>query len=622
MADPTLLGTVEAVSGSTVTIALSRTLGTGISFVEGYGYRVGQIGSFVRIPLGYIDLFGLVTTVGAAAAPQDVNDQPQRSRQWLTVQLVGEGSRKGEFSRGVSQFPTVGDGVHLVSEIDLARIYGRPDDGRYLPVGRIASADPIPALIDVNKLVTRHCAVVGSTGSGKSTAVATLLSILSEKTRYPSARVLLLDIHGEYARAFRNRASVFRVNADSSAGEGDLFIPYWALNFEELLDLTFGPLEDVERGFIRQRIEDMKRASMRDQKPSGVTEETLTVDTPIPFSIHQLWFDLHRLVYATYTAQGTAQTDATVAYELDANQQPIETGDALKVTAPRYRPHTLAAGGQKVYLAANSPNIRRSVDGLGSRLRDRRYDFLFRPGPWTPDAVGKPANDLGSLIEAWLGGPQPVAILDLSGIPVTVLNTLIGALLRITFDCLFWARNLPEGGRERPLLIVLEEAHAYLSTSSTATAAVCRLVKEGRKYGLGAMVVSQRPSEIDQTILSQCGTVFALRLANTTDRSHVTASATDGLEGLLSILPSLRTGEAIILGEAVHLPMRALIDLPSAEHRPDSVDPKVYTSDEEPGGWNSPRTPQDYAEVATLWRKQDYRSPRLATPEDESGENG
>jgi hypothetical protein len=618
MPDPTLLGIVDSVTGATVTVMLDRETVPGVSFVEGYGYRVGQVGSFVRIPLGYSDLFGIVTSIGAAASPGAPTVPPQ-DRRWLTVQLVGEGTRQGDFTRGVSQFPTVGDGVHLVSEFDLTRIYGRPADGKYLPVGRIASADPIPALIDVNKLVTRHSAVVGSTGAGKSTTVATLLSILSEKARYPSARVLLLDVHGEYARAFRGRASVFRVTPDQTAGEKDFRTPYWALNFDELLELTLGRLEDVERGFVRQTIEEMKRATMLSQNPQGVTEDTLTVDTPIPFSIHKLWFDLHRLVYATYTAAGTAQTEQTTAYEVDAAGHPVEKGDPLRVIAPRYRSQTQAAGAEKIYLAATSPNIRRPVDGLGSRLRDKRYDFLFRPGPWTPDLDGKVTKDLDSLVEEWLGGPEPVAILDLSGIPVAVLSHLVGALLRIVYDCLFWARNLPEGGRERPLLIVLEEAHIYLSEKAggRASEAARRLVKEGRKYGLGAMIVSQRPSEIDPTILSQCGTLFAMRLTNASDRNHVTSAVVDNLEGLLGILPSLRTGETIIIGEAVHLPMRALIDLPPPGRRPDSQDPKVYTGDDEPGGWNSPRTPADYAEVVTLWRKQDFRSQRAVKASNE-----
>jgi len=225
------------------------------------------------------------------------------------------------------------------------------------------------------------------------------------------------------------------------------------------------------------------------------------------------------------------------------------------------------------------------------------------------------------LLEQWIGGPQLITILDLSGIPPSVRTDLVGTLLRIIYDALFWARNLSEGGRERPLLLVLEEAHGYLGQGDTGPAAMAvrRIVKEGRKYGIGAMIVSQRPSEIDTTILSQCGTILAMRLSNPTDRSHITATVTDNLEGLLSMLPILRTGEAIIVGEAVHLPVRTLIDPPGKDRRPDSSDPFVY-DDKGPGGWNRKGEKSNYADVVAVWRRQEPRSPRIIVdlPENEA----
>jgi len=209
----------------------------------------------------------------------------------------------------------------------------------------------------------------------------------------------------------------------------------------------------------------------------------------------------------------------------------------------------------------------------------------------------------------------------LSGVPREILNILIGALLRIIYDSLFWARNIPEGGRERPLLVVLEEAHAYLGKDDAGPAAqaVRRLVKEGRKYGIGAMIISQRPVEIDTTILSQCGTFFAMRLANAQDRSQVTSVVSDNLEGLFAMLPILRTGEAIVVGEAVHIPIRAMIDSPPKNRRPDSQDPVVY-DDFGPGGWNRDREPSDYEEVVELWRKQNPMSSKITTFEEAGNE--
>jgi DNA helicase HerA-like ATPase len=225
------------------------------------------------------------------------------------------------------------------------------------------------------------------------------------------------------------------------------------------------------------------------------------------------------------------------------------------------------------------------------------------------------------LLESWIGGPEPITVLDLSGVPPDVLTKLIGALLRVLYEAMFWARNRSEGGRERPLLVVLEEAHAYLGEeqSGPAAKAVKRIAKEGRKYGVGLMLVSQRPSEIDSTILSQCGTIFAMRLANDKDRGHVTGAAADNLKGLFDMLPVLRTGEAIIVGEAVSLPIRTLIDRLPEDQRPDSDDPrvvdrmttetrngqKIYNIPEGPGGWNRKREPGDYAGVLEQMRRQD-----------------
>lgn len=255
---------------------------------------------------------------------------------------------------------------------------------------------------------------------------------------------------------------------------------------------------------------------------------------------------------------------------------------------------------------------------LGSKLRVPRFDFLFNPGKWTPDLDGKTEKDLDELFKEWIGSDRAVTIFDLSGIPSSILNTVIGVLLRILYEALFWTRNLSQGGRQRPLLLVMEEAHNYLNDNFNGTASIVvqRIVKEGRKYGIGAMIVSQRPSEINSTILSQCGTFISLRLSNATDRGHICSAITDNLEGLTSMLPILKTGEAIILGEGVKLPMRTLIDAPAKDRRPDSQDPIVFeTQDEESsqevGGWGIPMEPEpNYKEFLQVWRSQ---NPNLIT---------
>ncbi len=245
-------------------------------------------------------------------------------------------------------------------------------------------------------------------------------------------------------------------------------------------------------------------------------------------------------------------------------------------------------------------SIRRPLDQMRSRLLDRQYDFLLHPGDWEPDLNGKAKKDLPDLLETWLGNHKPITILDLSGVPSNVVTRLIGAILKIIYEGLFWGREKSEGGISRPMLIVMEEAHRYLSKDSDGPARtmVQRIVKEGRKFGIGSMVVSQRPSEVDETILSQCGTFIALRLSNSADRGKVQASLPDSLAGVVDSLPVLRTGEAIIIGEAAHLPIRCRIALPNEQHRPSSEDPLVSKR------WQVPRTTESYGRVTASWRAQ------------------
>lgn len=605
--EPTFLGTVQDVSGATVSVALDIDTASGLSFIDGHGYRIGQVGSFVRIPIGYVELYGVVSKVGAGAVPERVQELQPYGHRWMTVQLVGETTRGRPFERGLSQHPTIGDAVHLLAERDLERLYGSHSAPDCLRVGRLANAESIPALVNVDKLVTRHSAVLGTTGSGKSTTVTRLLDAIVAPDRFPSARVLVFDIHGEYASALApEQATVFAVGARTQSEAQALHIPYWAMSFDELLPLTTGNLEDRERAALQEKIVQLKAEALDHTQLPGVDHRSLTVDSPVPFSIHKLWFELHRLVNATHTAQSTGQSQATEALLLGDDDQPIEAGDAMTVIAPLYRPQQQSS----IFLSGSTLNLRKPLDALASRLRDPRLNFLFEPGPWSVKLDGTTDADLDAAIESWLGGEQSIAIFDLSGVPATILQTLLGALLRIVYDALFWGRRLSEGGRERPLLVVLEEAHAYLAKHETGLAAQTarRIIREGRKYGVGAMVVSQRPSEVDATILSQCGTLFALRLSNSHDRSHVTGTVSDNFGGFLDALPVLRTGEAIVVGEAVHLPMRILVDALPDARRPESDDPKVY-DDTGPGGWNRRREPSNYSDLVETWRRQDPQPP-------------
>jgi len=632
--DPTLIGTVQDVAGTSVSVSLASETATGSSFYKGESYRIGQVGSFVRIPLGYTSLFGIVSQVGAGAAPKTEGDNRPWGSQWLKVQLVGERGREGRFERGVSQHPTINDAVHIVTEEDLREIYGPGDPVDFVTVGHLASAESIPALVNINKLVTRHSAVVGTTGAGKSTTVAGLLAALSNPNRYPSSRIVVLDIHGEYAKALADRSTVFRISADLSKGERPLHIPFWALSFDEIVKLAFGDLKDEQRSAVADAIVALKRESLGKKAREGVISERLTVDSPVPFCMHKLWFDFHQREHRTVIPKpGAAVDEVESAYVLGTDGKPLQVGDAMSVVPPQYRTiKTTGPANERVNWGPDPLGVRQQLAVLGSKLRDPQFDFVFNPGDWCPSLEGTVLKDLDALLADWVGSPSPITILDLSGIPSTVLNDLIGATLRILYDALFWARNLPEGGRERPLLFVLEEAHTYLGKEHTgpAASAVRRIAKEGRKYGVGIMIVSQRPSEIDSTILSQCGTIFAMRLANDTDRGQVAGASSDNLKGLFDMLPILRTGEAIIVGEAVSLPIRTLIDPPDKNRRPDSGDPRVVVHGdankegyEGEGGWAVPRNAEDYTIVMRQWRRQsphyEHHSPKQeATTEADS----
>ncbi len=611
--DPTRLGVVEDVSGASVHIKLAEGTETGLIFVRGEGYRIGQVGSFIRIPSGYTDLFGIVAQVGAGAAPETTDGEPNFGNRWLRAELIGEGGQGKKFNRGISQYPTIGDIAHVVTESDLSGIYSPDGIDTQVRLGKIASAESIPAYLDLNRLITRHSAIVGSTGSGKSTTVASLLNSLSVESEFPGTRILLLDLHGEYSTAFGDRAKVLKVNPSASGGADQLFVPFWALSSEEICNIATGVLNGPQLSYFLDSLTEMKTMSLPAGASPDLGNSVVTADTPLPFCIHSLWYDSHSRHYGTHPKNGDqAQSDENYAYETDEHDEAI-VGDALGVNRPKFRPHKNTGGDADKILKSSREGIgKRPTDALEGKLTDPRLKFLFEPGPWAVSATGSTEKDLDSLLESWIGGDTPITVLDLSGIPSSILDPLVGAVLRILFDSLFWGRDVKAGARRRPLLVALEEAHTYLSPDSKgyASAAAKRFAKEGRKYGMGISLISQRPSEIDPTILSQCGTIISMRLTNERDRSQIKSCTSDNLDGLFSMLPILRTGEALVVGEAVGLPMRVLVTPPSEKRRPDSSDPFVVApkgDDGEPitdGGWKANLDEENFGEVINCWRKQ------------------
>lgn len=587
--DPSYLGTVASVAGSSVSVRLAPSVASGLSIIDGQTYRLGQVGSFVRIPLGYQDLIGVVTDVGADAVPEIISEESDETGRWMKIQLVGE-SLNNVFERGVSQYPNVGDYVHITTESSIKKIYRSSDIGN-ITVGNLSSAENIPAKLSLDQLVTRHSAILGSTGTGKSTTVASLIrSMVAPEEKginYPNARILLLDIHGEYSAAFKDIATIFAV--DPQPNEQKLQIPYWALNFDDLFDMVIGRSSGSADLAFGEKIVSLKTKAQKHLEVSSVDPYSITVDTPLPFSLKQLWYDLIDTESRTYNDKKQEITSSHKA------------GSPDSLIPPEYEPAGLSQ--QPPFKNRSAKGILRQLNLLRARLKDRRYDFLLHPGGWEPDLNGTVEHDLDTLLYDWIGQPKPLTILDLSGIPSAVLDKLVGCIIKIVYDSLFWGREKSGGTNDRPLLIVLEEAHRYLSadSGSLASRTVQNIVKEGRKYGVGAMIVSQRPSEVDETILSQCGTFFALRLSNPQDRKQISGTLPDSLANLLDVLPVLRVGEAIILGEAARLPMRCRVSLPAKENRPHSSDPPATKT------WIERRQSEGYKRIVASWRSQNRR---------------
>ena len=238
---------------------------------------------------------------------------------------------------------------------------------------------------------------------------------------------------------------------------------------------------------------------------------------------------------------------------------------------------------------------------MRSRLEDDRYSFLFTPsGGYEPDLEGRVQSDLDALVRDWVGHDRPITIFDVSGLPSEVLPTIVGTMLKVVYDTLFWAQDLPIGGRQQPLLVVLDEAHRFVPDGGETSAhrTLSMIAKEGRKYGIGLMLVSQRPSEVDSAILSQCGSLLALRLTNSADRAKVAAAVPDDLGGLVEQLPSLRTGEGIFLGEVMPIPSRVRVR--KARQKPVGDDPKL------PEVWQTAQRPDGalYSQALANWRVQ------------------
>lgn len=454
----------------------------------------------------------------SSPTPSHAADEPEL--RIIEVEFLGELTKDTEgrptaFRRGVSHYPSLGDTVQRATKAELERAYSYSGEAA-IRIGHILQDDGIPAMVRIDDLLGKHFAILGTTGTGKSCTVALILRRILE--RNPMGHILLLDVHREYAHAFRDIAEVIT--------PANMNLPFWLLNFEEIVEILIGqqPNREPDIEVLRELIPIAKLRYMKNQRRDrpgrgrqreSIDAVTIGVDTPIPYRSS----DLIGLI--------------------DEHLGKLELRGEL---AP----------------------YKRLKARLESINRDSRYAFMF--GSLTVQDTMPQV--LARLFRIPVNG-KPIAIVELGGLPSEIINVVVSVLSRLAFDFGVW-----NGGRI-PMTFVCEEAHRYVPVTQTlgfepTKRAISRIAKEGRKYGISLCVVSQRPAELDATILSQCNTIFAMRLSNERDQEILRAGISDSAASLLAFMPTMGTGEAVAFGEGVGLPTRIKFDMLPEEQQPQS----------------------------------------------------
>jgi len=575
--DPTCIGRVKHVLGATVTVALDSELAGVAPIYRGRLHRVGQIGSLVRIPQGLVDLVATVSLVGIAELSGKLApaDETQCDERWLQIQLLGEIDRgTGHFHRGVSTYPALDDPVHFATGDELKSVFPAPDE-RHVRLGTLSATEDVPLALDAARFVVRHAAIVGSTGSGKTSAVASILQNLIDGG-WRAANVVVVDPHGEYASALHRHASVRSVLGD---GDRRLRVPFWALPSEDIIRIFTGASGGATLlGRFSELVTEARRQFAASASWLRVDPTAITADTPVPFDIRPVW---HRLDAENHETRAEAGKPTTVCQ--------IDPGDPSILRPAQFEPH--GAGSQPPHKGPYHGTYGTTPDLLRLGLLDPKLRFFQEP---KADPTG--GDPLVPVVQEWLGGERPVSVLDFSGVPSTAADVAIGVVLNLIFEVAL--RSEPDGpgiGRPSPVLVVLEEAHRYLGedVGMLTRASANRIACEGRKYGVGLLLVTQRPTELPKTALAQCGTIVALRLSNSEDQGAIRAALPDAVAGLAAALPSLRTHEALVSGEAVVLPARAQLDAPSPW--PSAADPTLDP-------WRREPVLPDIAAPLAAWR--------------------
>jgi DNA helicase HerA-like ATPase len=525
------LGRVHAVSGSKASI--------GLIGAEGIHRSGATVGKFVKIHTGHALLIGVITDLSVEVASRDPGYCGT-----ARVDLTGEISdRTGaiRFRRGVTDYPTIGDEVAALTSAELRLVFDAPG-AKAIKVGQLLQDATISVGVDVDELLSNHFAVLGTTGVGKSSAVALILQKILETK--PNLRILLLDVHNEYGRCFGERA--FVVNP------GNMRLPFWLFNFEEIIDVFFAGRPGLEEEI-----------------------EVLSEVIPIAKAAYTQYRGADRLVAKRFDPKTIGYTvDTPVPYRLaDLIGQIDERMGKLENRSSRLMYHKLIT---RIETVSNDP----------------RYAFMFENANVGGDTM---SEAISQLFRVPIDG-KPMTIMQLAGFPAEVTDAVVSVLCRMAFDFGLWSDGAS------PMLFVCEEAHRYAAADRTTgfgptRRAISRLAKEGRKYGVYLGLVTQRPAELDPTIISQCSTLFAMRMSNDRDQVLLRSAVSDSAVNLFAFLPALGTREALAFGVGVPLPTR----LTFPELPPDLL-PKSDTFANDPTLQASGQDLNFIASVVDRWR--------------------
>ncbi|MFI8666509.1 helicase HerA domain-containing protein [Qipengyuania sp. NPDC077410] len=490
----------------------------------------GQVGSQVKIRVGNSWLLASVRNQRqdrkAGSILANIDFLGEGIEEKLTGKLHG-------FRRGVTRYPVPGGMVYPASTQDLKQVYA--SDGRSaVTIGKVYPTKDIRAGIYIDAMLGKHFALLGSTGTGKSTSAALLLHRICEAA--PEGHIVMIDPHGEYSAAFRHTGVILDVS--------NLQMPYWIMNFEEHCEVLL-----TSNGNERQVDADiLARCLLKARQKSRLAESMgkITVDSPIPYLLSDL-----------------------------SNE--------------------IQDGMGKLDKSTNSAPYMRIKNKLDEIKGDPRYQFMFS-GMLVADTM---ADFIAKIFRMPSNG-KPISIIDVSGVPSDITATVVAVLSRLVFDFAIWGRE----ERTSPILLVCEEAHRYVPNEKNADGnsvgtILSRIAKEGRKYGISLGLITQRPSDLAEGVLSQCGTIISMRLNNDRDQEFVRAAMPEGARGFLDAIPALRNRECIICGEGVAIPMRVSFDNLEESRRPASEDPSFVEL------WNKTGGEEETVQRTVLrWRSQ------------------